>query len=169
MDKELFDDLYKMYILDENRLGIHDYFRRVNPASFQAMTAVMLESARKGYWKATKEQLKTTAALHARTTSEQGAACTEFVCGNDKLQAFVSEQLDRDTRQAYDRNMKAIRQVAGNDGKDIVLKGEGLTSREVFRKQTVNGLIIGSIVLIILLGLTVILLRRKNQSTDVEK
>lgn len=166
MDRELFDDLYRMYILDENRLGIHDYFRRVNPASFQAMTAVMLESARKGYWKATKEQLKTTAALHAQTTHEQGAACTEFVCGNDKLQAFVSEQLDKDARQAYGNDMKAMRQAADNDGKDIVLKGEGLNTREGFRKQTVSGLIIGGMVLIALIGLTVIWLKRKKQSTD---
>lgn len=58
MDKELFNDLYRMYIKDENKLGIHEYFLRVNPAAFQAMTAVMLESARKGYWKASDEQLK---------------------------------------------------------------------------------------------------------------
>ena len=62
--------------------------------AFQAMTAVMLESARKGYWKASDEQLKTTASLHAQITREKGAACTEFVCDNDKLQSFVADQLD---------------------------------------------------------------------------
>ena len=36
MDKELFNDLYRMYIKDENKLGIHEYFLRVNPAAFQA-------------------------------------------------------------------------------------------------------------------------------------
>lgn len=71
MDKELFNDLYRMYIKDENKLGIHEYFLRVNPAAFQAMTAVMLESARKGYWKASDEQLKTTASLHAQITREK--------------------------------------------------------------------------------------------------
>ena len=35
-DKELFNDLYRMYIKDENKLGIHEYFLRVNPAAFQA-------------------------------------------------------------------------------------------------------------------------------------
>ncbi len=85
MDKELFNDLYRMYIKDENKLGIHEYFLRVNPAAFQAMTAVMLESARKGYWKASDKQLKTTASLHAQITREKGAACTEFVCDNAKL------------------------------------------------------------------------------------
>ena len=76
MDKVIFNDLYKMYIVDENHLGIRDYFQRINPASYQAMTSVMLESARKGYWKASDEQLKVTARLHAQITREAGAACT---------------------------------------------------------------------------------------------
>lgn len=73
MDKEIFNDLYKMYIVDENHLGIRDYFQRINPASYQSMTSVMLESARKGYWKASDEQLKVTARLHAQITREAGA------------------------------------------------------------------------------------------------
>ena len=94
LDKELFNDLYKMYVEDENHLGIYEYFSRVNPASYQSMTAVLLESARKGYWKATQEQLEKTAGLHAKMTTEQGAACTEFVCGNDKLRSYVANQLE---------------------------------------------------------------------------
>ncbi len=46
MDKEIFNDLYRMYIQDENKLEYKIIFS-VNPASNQAMTAVMLESARK--------------------------------------------------------------------------------------------------------------------------
>ncbi|WP_300698688.1 cobaltochelatase subunit CobN [Bacteroides sp.] len=163
MDKELFNDLYKMYILDENQLGIHDYFREVNPASFQAMTAVMLESARKGYWKASEEQLKTTAALHAQITREKGAACTEFVCGNAKLQNFVAEQLDNNTRQTYSQDMKAIHETSADNGKDVVLKEQKLTPEQETHKNTMNGLVIGMVVMVAFIGLVVLLKKRKKQ------
>ena len=116
-----------MYIQDENKLGIQDYFLRVNPASYQAMTAVMLESARKGYWKASPEQLKATAALHAQITREKGAACTEFVCDNAQLQSFVADNLDAKERQEFNQDMKAVYEAASANGKDVVLKEKKLT------------------------------------------
>lgn len=162
MDKELFNDLYRMYIKDENKLGIHEYFLRVNPAAFQAMTAVMLESARKGYWKASDEQLKTTASLHAQITREKGAACTEFVCDNDKLQSFVADQLDNSEKQTYTQNMKEVHEASATDGKDVVLKEHKLTSEQTVRKNRVNGVIAGSLVVITFIGLVVLLKKRKK-------
>ena len=161
MDKELFNDLYKMYVLDENKLGIHDYFRRVNPASFQAMTAVMLESARKGYWKATEEQLKTTAALHARITREKGAACSEFVCNNAKLQAFISNNLKGEDKQGYAREMKNVHDAATASGKDVVLKGQELTTAQE-RTHIVNGVVIGILVILLFAGLAAVVMRRRK-------
>lgn len=163
MDKELFNDLYRMYIKDENKLGIHEYFLRVNPAAFQAMTAVMLESARKGYWKASDEQLKTTASLHAQITREKGAACTEFVCDNDKLQSFVADQLDNSEKQTYTQNMKEVHEASATDGKDVVLKEHKLTSEQTVRKNRVNGVIAGSLVVITFIGLVVLLKKRKKE------
>jgi len=162
MDKELFNDLYRMYILDENKLGIHEYFLRVNPASFQAMTAVLLESARKGYWKASEEQLKTTAALHAQITREKGAACTEFVCDNAKLQSFVADRLDNRAKQAYIQDMKTVHEASATDGKDVVLKEQKLTPEQAVRKDTVNGLMAGILAALLFTGLVVLLKRRKK-------
>lgn len=161
MDKEIFNDLYRMYIQDENKLGIQDYFLRVNPASYQAMTAVMLESARKGYWKASPEQLKATAALHAQITREKGAACTEFVCDNAKLQSFVADNLDAKEKQEFNQDMKAIYEAASANGKDVVLKEKKLTPEQVAQKRTTNGLVIGGVVLVVFIGLVALIKRRK--------
>lgn len=163
MDKELFNDLYRMYIQDKNKLGIHDYFLRVNPAAFQAMTAVMLESARKGYWKASDEQLQTTAALHAQITHEKGAACTEFVCDNDKLQSFVADHLDNNEKQAYNRDMQTVHETSATDGKDVVLKEHKLTPEQEVHRNKVNGLIAGALVLIAFIGLVAWLKRKKME------
>lgn len=90
----VYDDLYDVYVADCHSLGIKDYFDRVNPVALQEMTATMLESARKGYWKASGEQLRTVAGLNAELTARHGAPCTEFVCGNRKLQEFTASLLD---------------------------------------------------------------------------
>ena len=163
LDKEIFNDLYRMYIQDENKLGIQDYFLRVNPASYQAMTAVMLESARKGYWKASPEQLKETAALHAQITHEKGAACTEFVCDNAKLQSFVADNLDAKEKQEFNQDMKAVYEAASANGKDVVLKEKKLTPEQVAQKRTTNGLVIGGVVLVVFIGLVALIKRRKSK------
>ena len=121
VDKEIYNDLYRMYITDDNELGVKNFFQKINPAAFQAMTAVMLESARKGYWKPTAEQLQTTASLHAEITREAGAACTDFVCNNPKLQEYVSNQLSEADRQKYTQQMREVKE--GNSSQQqMVLK-----------------------------------------------
>ena len=128
----------------------------------------MLESARKGYWKASDEQLKTTASLHAQITREKGAACTEFVCDNDKLQSFVADQLDNSEKQTYTQNMKEVHEASATDGKDVVLKEHKLTSEQTVRKNRVNGVVAGSLVVITFIGLVVLLKKRKKEEIETE-
>ena len=163
VDPQLYDDLYDTYILDANGLGIHDYLWQTNPAAFQAMTAVLLESARKGYWKASDEQLRTTASLHAAITREAGAACTEFVCGNPKLERFIAGRLDGDSRASYENTMAAVRNAA-TDVQEVVLK-EGRLSDPVERPQLArHASRVGAVLGLVLFLLLILLLRRKRRA-----
>jgi cobaltochelatase CobN len=161
LDKELFNDLYKMYVEDENHLGIYEYFSRVNPASYQSMTAVLLESARKGYWKATQEQLEKTAGLHAKMTTEQGAACTEFVCGNDKLRSYVANQLEGQAKESYARVMKSTLEKSA--GKEVVLKEQKIEAGQQLKKSQRNGIIIGALVCVAFVALAFLVRKRNKQ------
>ncbi|MDE6685396.1 MAG: cobaltochelatase subunit CobN, partial [Duncaniella sp.] len=67
LTENIYDDLYDMYIMDVNNLGIAAYFDRVNPTALREMTETMLESARKGFWKPTEEQLRNISALKSST------------------------------------------------------------------------------------------------------
>jgi len=164
IDPQLYDNLYDTYILDANGLGIHQYLRDVNPAAFQAMTAVLLESARKGYWKASEEQLQTTATLHADITREAGAACTEFVCGNPKLERYIADQLTGDSRAAYAKTMAAVRNAAAADAQEVVLKQDRL-SDPVQRPQLVrNTGWVGAAIGLILFLVLILLIRRKHRN-----
>lgn len=113
LPENIYDELYDMYVMDVNGLGVEEYFCRVNPAALQELTATMLESARKGYWKASDGQLRNTAQLHASVTERFGAPCTEFVCANRKLQEFVSSRLDKETAARYDGEIAKATDYAG--------------------------------------------------------
>lgn len=162
LDGQLFDDLYKTYILDENGLGIREFFDRTNPAAYQAMTAVMLESARKGYWKASPEQLGKVAELHAAVTAENGPACTEFVCGNSKLERFISEHLEGGSRSLYDKAMNSMRNASGSDAREVVLKEKGGRSPESRNGFMTYAGIVGA-ALTALLVILLLILRRKRE------
>ena len=122
-----------------------------------------LESARKGYWKASDEQLKTTASLHAQITREKGAACTEFVCDNTRLQSFVADRLNNSEKQTYTRNMQEVHEASVTNDKNVVLKEHKLASEQTVRKNRVNGVIAGTLVIIGFIGLVVLLKRRKKE------
>jgi len=99
---ELWDALYETYVKDDQSLGLHGYFDRANPYALQEMTAVMLETARKGYWKPDAQVLRGTAELHADLVARHGASGTEFVNGNPALRAFIAGQLDAAARPGYE-------------------------------------------------------------------
>ena len=160
LDKDTYNDLYRMYIADENKLGVKDYFQKVNPAAFQSMTAVMLESARKGYWKPSAQQLRSTAQLHAQITRESGAACTDFVCNNNKLQRFISGQLDAKSREQYEKDMANVKGVADGQ-KNMVLEEEG-RRKSPDSKVSFNTLLIPVVVIAVII-LVVVYLKRRNQ------
>lgn len=153
LDKELYNDLYRLYIADEQQLGVRDYFQRVNPAAYQAMTSVMLESARKGYWKPQAEQLKSVAKLHAEITKESGAACTDFVCNNDKLQEYISKQLSTNLRSEYQSIMDNVK-LSSKGQKNMVLKEQNSRQSPDQKPLVVNGMLVGAVVILILVALT---------------
>lgn len=101
LTENIYDDLYDTYIVDKYGLGVEEYFERVNPAALQEMTATMLESARKGFWKGSDAQIAATAKLHAELTVKNDAPCTEFVCANSKLTNYVASRLQPDDSNKY--------------------------------------------------------------------
>lgn len=162
LDPQLYDDLYNLYIKDSENLGLHSYFKDVNPAALQSITAVMMESARKGYWKATEEQLQTTARLHAEVTKEKGAACTEFVCGNDKLDDFISTNLDEKTRSDYKAIMKNTLEAGATNGKEMVLKKDNQPDNKIVNSSSINAITIAAVVAALVILMIIIKKRHKR-------
>jgi cobaltochelatase CobN len=90
----MWNETFRIYIEDKYKLDLPKWFDKENPHSFQNMVSLMLEAARKGYWKASREYLEELVNIYARSIADHGAACTERVCANSALNEFVQEQLN---------------------------------------------------------------------------
>ncbi len=90
----IWDETFRIYIEDKYKLGLPKWFDKENPHSFQNMVSLMLESARKGYWKVSEEYLKELVNIYARSIADHGAACSERVCANIALNEYVKENLN---------------------------------------------------------------------------
>lgn len=110
IDKELWDGIYSMYVLDDKKLGVLDFFSRENPAALQEYTAAMLETIRKGMWQASDEQIQRISELHAASVVEAGAGCSGMVCDNAKLRSFIAKQLPAEKQEAFAKAIRAVRE-----------------------------------------------------------
>ncbi|KAF1043005.1 cobaltochelatase subunit CobN [Xylophilus sp.] len=119
----LWDALHETYVRDAQGLGVHGFFERANPYALQEMTAVMLETARKGYWKPDAARLREVAQLHARLVRRFGASGTEFVNDNRALRAYIAQQLDAPDRQPYEDALQRSNEGGTIDsGRGVVLR-----------------------------------------------
>ncbi len=163
LDAGLMDNLYDTYVADAEGLGLREYFAQTNPAALQTITAVMAESARKGYWQASDEQLLTVARLHAELTEEAGAACTQFVCGNDKLTAFIASQLPEAQAQAYNTTMTQTLSGSAADQRAIVMENTATKpTDEGHAWHIARPWLVGAVALLFLALVALLALRRRQ-------
>ena len=168
IDKELWDNIYDVYVKDEYKLNVKDFFEKQNPAALQEVTAVMMETARKGYWKASPEQLSNIAKLHTDLVRQFGPSGSGFTGDNAKLQQFIASQVDAQTAANYNKELKQMKQAT--------LDGEATKGGMVLKKQSsdavqgaqeeqnsLNGGLITGIVLVAFVVMLLILKKKRKK------
>lgn len=126
IDEYIWDEMHEVYVKDKYSLDMKDKFSEKNPYAMQELTAVMLESARKGMWDATSEQIKELADLHTQMVVEHEAGCSGFICDNAKLRQFIADNAPQNAEQ-YSEAIKDAREVRLDEQsaeKSLVLKKE---------------------------------------------
>ncbi|MBD5358771.1 MAG: cobaltochelatase subunit CobN [Bacteroides sp.] len=162
IDNELWDDIYDTYVNDKYDLGTKNYFKSVNPYALEEMTAVMLETIRKGMWKASDEQISTLAQLHTEIVDEYKPSCSGFVCNNSKLREFISSKVDASSASAYNKSIGEIRSENVSDDGMVMQKDELDTIKQ--SKNIINGgLAVGLVVVCLLIVFIIIKRRRKEE------
>lgn len=169
IDKEMWDEIYNVYVKDKYHLGTKEFFDKQNPAALMEMTAVMMESARKGMWKATPQQLKDIAKLHTETVNKYKPSCSGFVCDNAKLRNYIASKTDAASAKEYQQNVEQIRdaEAAKNSSdKGMVMKKETLNEDAQKTTTVVSGIVVGVIVLVAFVVLAIYLRRRRKMMSE---
>jgi len=166
IDNEMWDQLYEVYVKDSHNLGVQNFFRQQNPSAIQEITAVMLETARKGMWKATDRQLSDIAQLHTDLVKEFGASGSGFAGSNIKLQDFISQKATPENAAVYKQQIQKMR--TADSSSDInkngtILKKEDMFQSENGDKNSLNGILVVSVVLLAFVILLVILRKKRKK------
>ena len=167
IDDRLWDEIYDVYVQDKFNLGIREHFKEVNPAALEEVTAVMLESARKGLWEATPEQIAGLAELHTGLIKEFAPSCSGFVCDNPSLQDYIASALPEASAGEYRGAIRQIREVSAGEAPDgMVLKKDRLQS-ETEKKTTLVSNIAVAVLIVALFVMGGLLIRRRRKSGGI--
>ncbi len=90
---DIWEEIVEIYLRDKRNLNIREWFEAENPFAFQEITEILLETARKGYWKPDDTTLLEIAEAYARSVSRHGEGGGLRGGGNKKLEAFVEKVL----------------------------------------------------------------------------
>ena len=166
VDNEMWNEIYDVYVKDKLNLGTQEFFRRQNPAALQEITAVMMETARKGMWKASEQQLADIAQLHTNLVKEFGSTGSGFSGENAKLQDFISKKVSAEDAKAYNQQIQQMKTSgtssdASKNG--MVLKKDQVGGTDDGEKTSLNGFIIGAVVVVAFFVLLFILKKKRKK------
>lgn len=173
IDQQLWNDIYDVYVKDKYNLGTQGYFEGKNPAALENMTAVMMETARKGYWKASPEQLKAVAGLHTELVAKYGTSGGGFADNNAKLQDFIAGNVDARQAADYKQRIDEMKEAALADGaaqKGMTLKKNTVGTVDQPEEETnkLSGTWVVVIVLVAFVVLLVVLKKKRSQNQKQE-
>ena len=165
IDDELWNEIFDVYVKDKYDLKVDEFFREQSPATLEEITAVMMETIRKGMWKATPEQIAELARVHTETVNKYGAACSGFVCDNAKLKDFIASKADASAAAQYKQKIAEAREtnLADKDAKSVVLEKDKQNAVDETADSTGRHVIlIAAIVLVVAIAAFLIIRRRRK-------
>ena len=164
IDNEFWDELFDVYINDKHNLGVKDFFEQKNPAAIEEITAVMLESARKGMWKAGNEKVRALSQLHIELVNKHKPSCSGFVCDNVKLRDFIAENSsDKTSSKLYKDNIEKIREGQVNGKQGMKMKKETLGDDADNDKSVLSNVVVSVVAVVVILALVLIVRRSRRQ------
>ena len=163
IDGEMWDEIYDVYVKDSYGLGVKEFFEDKNPAALQEMTAVMMESARKGLWNASDAQLSDIAGLHTYLIDKYRPACSGTVCDNAPLRDFIASRTDAVSAEKYLSGIRQVRETAAAAGKGVVMKKEEIDSASGSHANMLDNTVIVVAALAVVAFLIIFVRRRRRQ------
>lgn len=92
VDDAMWKETFDTYVEDKQQLGMKRFFEEKSPFAYQDITARMIETIRKDYWKADDATRGKLVSEYLESVATHGANCTDVSCGNGRLLRYVMEQ-----------------------------------------------------------------------------
>jgi len=165
VDDELWNEVYDVYVQDKFDLGVRNYFEQQNPAALQEMTAVMMETARKGMWEASAEQLEAIAKLHTELVEEYKPSCSGAVCNNSKLREFIASKSTPEMARQYQQSIQDIREASLSNDKSMVLKREELNEADKIT-TIISNTVVAVLAIVAIVALIAVVRRRRKKMEE---
>ena len=165
IDDALWNEVYDTYIKDKQGLGVKAFIERENAGALEETTAVMLEAARKGLWKASAEQVSTLAEVHTDLAKKIGVTSSQFSAENVKLQEYIAQKASPENAAAYKQQLTNAKEGKGQtiDTKNAKhLQKEETSTAQEKKKVSFNGLWIGLGGLVVFIALVVFIRKRRK-------
>ena len=166
IDGEMWDEIYEVYIKDKHSLGVQAFFEKQSPASLEQITAVMMETARKGMWEATPEQLADIARLHTDLVNKYKPSASTSDFANAKLRDFIASYADPQAAAEYRKNIDDLRQEEAAK-KGVVMKKEELNTDQN-SLSTFNSQLSTLIVVVVAIAVLIVMVRRRRKQNREE-
>ncbi|MBE6365495.1 MAG: cobaltochelatase subunit CobN [Lentisphaerae bacterium] len=165
LEDHLWQSYKEVYIDDKYNLGIRAFFEENNPAALYYMSGVMLESIRKGFWRADEATIRQLARLHVELSMRHDLAPVD----NPALQEMIRQHLSDPALQNH--YAASIQRAAARDAEstaDTQVQGQRLRE-DVVDENTPQGshrgalIVIGVIIFCALLAVVIGNLRRRKR------
>lgn len=92
VDDRMWQETFETYVEDKNNLGMKAYFEKNSPYAYQDITARMLETVRKDYWKTDQATKSKLLREYIDSINAHGAGCSEVTCTNARLMEYVIQE-----------------------------------------------------------------------------
>lgn len=157
IDKELWDGIYEMWIKDKAGLGTKTFFENSCPAALEQITGIMLETARKGLWKAGEEKINTLSELNAELIRKYGSSEGNIGNSNEKLKEFIADNIkDKEKANLYKKQ---------NQTKGVILKEqqEAMPEEKDDMVSRYTTYVITGLLTLFVVGMIIFRLRKKEE------
>nr|WP_279383482.1 cobaltochelatase subunit CobN [Methanobacterium formicicum] len=113
VNDNMFQEAYEVYFQDKYGLGMNEWFTRNNPYAQQAMAAILLDSIRRGDWKADANVVNDLVNVLAQNVINNGIACCDCTCANLANMKWAAQYLNVDILAQFNQQ---IYKTTGNPG-----------------------------------------------------
>lgn len=130
----VWDRVHEVYVEDTLGLGLPDWFEAENPFAYQEVAAVLLESARKGFWTPDLSVLEDLALKYAALLERHGASGSVRTTGNRPFEEFVELRVAASARP----ELITVLRDELRDGSSPQVEGRRLVEQEPQPRQEID-------------------------------